>query len=73
MSTKPIVDYHIVYAVALITVVLAGVGATWGLGHWWATLPVVRDHAWLRCRPLELASLGGSHPPARPGEKSAGS
>ncbi|QFZ19679.1 DoxX family membrane protein [Saccharothrix syringae] len=48
MSTNPIVDYHIVYAVALIAVAFAGAGATWGLGRWWAGLPVVRDHAWLR-------------------------
>ncbi len=34
MSTNPIVDYHIIYAVALITVALAGAGATWGLGRW---------------------------------------
>ncbi|MEU4769078.1 hypothetical protein AB0H12_38100 [Actinosynnema sp. NPDC023794] len=48
MSTNPIIDYHVVYAVSLIAVALTGAGATWGLGRWWATLPVVRDHAWLR-------------------------
>jgi thiosulfate dehydrogenase (quinone) large subunit len=48
MSTNPVIDYHIVYAAALIAVALAGAGATWGLGRRWATLPVVRDHAWLR-------------------------
>ncbi|WP_033439177.1 DoxX family membrane protein [Saccharothrix sp. NRRL B-16314] len=48
MSTNPVIDYHIVYAVALIAIALAGAGATWGLGRWWATLPVVRDHTWLR-------------------------
>ncbi|MEV8438735.1 hypothetical protein AB0425_15275 [Actinosynnema sp. NPDC051121] len=47
-STNPIIDYHIVYAIALIVVAVAGAGATWGLGRWWATLPIVRDHAWLR-------------------------
>ncbi|MGM1062608.1 hypothetical protein, partial [Saccharothrix sp. Mg75] len=39
-STNPIVDYHIIYAVALIAVALTAAGATWGLGRWWATLPV---------------------------------
>ncbi|MEV1122037.1 hypothetical protein AB0I91_43880 [Actinosynnema sp. NPDC049800] len=48
MSTNPVIDYHIIYAAALIAVAAAGAGATWGLGRWWATLPVVRDHAWLR-------------------------
>ncbi|MEU7058656.1 hypothetical protein [Streptomyces sp. NPDC046197] len=48
MSTNPFVDYHVIYAVALIAVAAAGAGATWGLGRGWAGLPVVRDHAWLR-------------------------
>ncbi|GAA0250456.1 DoxX family membrane protein [Saccharothrix mutabilis subsp. mutabilis] len=48
MSTNPIVDYHVIYAVALIALAFAGAGATWGLGRWWAGLPMVRDHAWLR-------------------------
>lgn len=48
MSTNPIIDYHIIYAVVLIAIAVAGAGAAQGLGRWWATLPVVRDHAWLR-------------------------
>ncbi|GAA1331656.1 DoxX family membrane protein [Saccharothrix algeriensis] len=48
MSTNPVVDYHVIYAVALIAVAAAGAGATWGLGRWWAGLPIVRDHTWLR-------------------------
>ncbi|MEV1011783.1 hypothetical protein [Streptomyces sp. NPDC049881] len=48
MSTNPFVDYHVIYAVALIALAVAGAGATWGLGRVWARLPVVRDHAWLR-------------------------
>ncbi|MFI6560197.1 hypothetical protein [Streptomyces sp. NPDC050534] len=48
MSTNPLVDYHVIYAVALIAVAVTGAGATWGLGRQWARLPVVRDHAWLR-------------------------
>ncbi|WP_405995292.1 hypothetical protein [Streptomyces sp. NBC_00986] len=48
MSSNPFVDYHLIYAVVLIALAAAGAGATWGLGKVWATLPVVRDHTWLR-------------------------
>ena len=48
MSTNPFVDYHVIYAAALIAVAAAGAGATWGLGRLWARLPIVRDHTWLR-------------------------
>ncbi|WP_405586174.1 hypothetical protein [Streptomyces sp. NBC_01190] len=47
MSSNPIVDYHLVYALAMIAFALAAAGATWGLGRRWAQLPVVRDHRWL--------------------------
>jgi thiosulfate dehydrogenase (quinone) large subunit len=48
MSTNPVIDYHIIYAVALIAVALTHAGDTWGLGRQWAHLPQVRDNAWLR-------------------------
>lgn len=48
MSSNPLIDYHVLYAVVLIALAVAGAGATWGLGRTWAGLPVVRDHAWLR-------------------------
>jgi len=48
MSSNPFVDYHLIYAVVIIALAAAGAGATWGLGKVWATLPVVRDHTWLR-------------------------
>ncbi|MFF5406783.1 hypothetical protein ACFY8K_28585 [Streptomyces misionensis] len=48
MSTNPFVDYHVVYAAALIAVAATGAGATLGLGRLWARLPIIRDHAWLR-------------------------
>ncbi|OIJ94538.1 DoxX family membrane protein [Streptomyces colonosanans] len=48
MSTNPIVNYHVIYAAALIAMAAAGAGATWGLGRLWARLPFVRDHVWLR-------------------------
>ncbi|MFJ8142346.1 hypothetical protein [Streptomyces sp. NPDC096013] len=48
MSSNPFADYHLIYAVVLIALAVAGAGVTWGLGKLWATLPVVRDHTWLR-------------------------
>ncbi|MFF7442707.1 hypothetical protein [Streptomyces sp. NPDC008122] len=48
MSTNPFVDFHVVYAAALVVLAAAGAGATWGLGQLWARLPFVRDHSWLR-------------------------
>jgi thiosulfate dehydrogenase [quinone] large subunit len=47
MSTNPIVDYHIIYALVLIALALTYAGHTWGLGRWWAGLPFVRRHRWL--------------------------
>ena len=47
-STNPAVDYHIVYALALIVIAATAAGDTWGLGAWWKTLPFVRKHSWLR-------------------------
>ncbi|WP_405848169.1 hypothetical protein [Streptomyces sp. NBC_01518] len=48
MSSNPFADYHLIYAIVLIALAAAGAGATWGLGKLWATLPIVRDHTWLR-------------------------
>ncbi|MGQ4481698.1 hypothetical protein [Streptomyces sp. SAS_276] len=48
MSSNPFADYHLIYAIVLIALAAAGAGVTWGLGKLWATLPVVRDHTWLR-------------------------
>jgi thiosulfate dehydrogenase [quinone] large subunit len=41
-STNPLVDYHVVYALALIVLAALSAGDTWGLGTWWKRLPVVR-------------------------------
>jgi thiosulfate dehydrogenase (quinone) large subunit len=46
-STNPITDYHFIYAVSAVTVALTYAGNTWGLGRWWAKLPVVQKHRWL--------------------------
>jgi thiosulfate dehydrogenase [quinone] large subunit len=47
MSTNPIVDYHIIYALVLIAVALTYAGNTWGLGRLWARLPFVQRNHWL--------------------------
>ena len=47
MSTNPIVDYHIIYALALIALALTYAGHTWGLGRLWARLPLVHRCRWL--------------------------
>jgi thiosulfate dehydrogenase [quinone] large subunit len=47
MSTNPIVDYHIIYALAMVAVALTYAGNTWGLGRLWARLPFVRRNPWL--------------------------
>ena len=46
MSTNPILDYHVIYALALIVFAVTYAGNTWGLGRWWAALPFVRDQRW---------------------------
>jgi len=47
MSTNPLVDYHIIYALALIALAVTYAGHTWGLGRRWARLPFVNRHRWL--------------------------
>ena len=46
-STNPIVDYHIIYALALIVVAATAAGTTWGFGSQWKSLSIVRSQAWL--------------------------
>lgn len=47
-STNPLVDYHIIYALALIVVAATSAGDTWGVGRQWRSLPIVRSLSWLR-------------------------
>ncbi|MFL6123631.1 hypothetical protein [Actinophytocola sp.] len=48
MSTNPIIDYHIIYGLVLITLALIAAGNTWGLGRTWANLDIVKKYPWLR-------------------------
>jgi len=46
MSTNPLIDYHVIYAIALIVIALTYAGNTWGLGQKWAALPIVQRQHW---------------------------
>jgi len=41
-STNPLVDYHVIYALALIVLAVTHAGRHYGLGEAWARLPIVR-------------------------------
>lgn len=47
MSTNPIVDYHLLYALVLIVLALVNAGAIWGLGNAWARIEFVNRNRWL--------------------------
>ena len=46
-STNPAVDYHIIYALALIVIAATAAGDKWGFGAAWRSLPFVRTQRWL--------------------------
>jgi thiosulfate dehydrogenase [quinone] large subunit len=46
-STNPAVDYHIIYALALIVIAALSAGDTWGFGRVWKSLPLVQKMPWL--------------------------
>lgn len=48
MSTNPIIDYHIIYALVLIVLAAVAAGNVWGFGHRWAQIGFVKDNRWLR-------------------------
>nr|WP_235999031.1 DoxX family membrane protein [Qaidamihabitans albus] len=48
MSTNPLIEYHIIYALVLIVLAAVYAGNTWGLGRRWADLGFVRRNHWLR-------------------------
>jgi thiosulfate dehydrogenase [quinone] large subunit len=48
MSTNPILDYHIVYALVLIWLAIVAAGNIWGFGKAWANLDIVAKNPWLR-------------------------
>ncbi|GIE31296.1 membrane protein [Actinoplanes italicus] len=46
-SSNPLVDYHVVYGLGAAVLALTYAGHTWGLGRWWARLPLVQKNRWL--------------------------
>ncbi|MFC7532807.1 hypothetical protein [Actinoplanes sp. GCM10030250] len=46
-SSNPVVDYHVIYGLSAAVVALTYAGHTWGLGRWWAGLPIVQKNRWL--------------------------
>jgi thiosulfate dehydrogenase [quinone] large subunit len=46
-STNPLTDYHFIYAVVFVVLALTYAGSTWGLGKYWAKLPIVHKNRWL--------------------------
>ncbi|HEY7596106.1 MAG TPA: hypothetical protein VH969_23385 [Actinophytocola sp.] len=48
MSTNPIIDDHIIYALVLIVLAVVAAGNVWGFGRMWARLRFVKDNHWLR-------------------------
>jgi thiosulfate dehydrogenase [quinone] large subunit len=45
-STNPLIDYHVIYALALVVVAATQAGRTWGIGGAWRRIPFVRAHPW---------------------------
>ncbi len=46
-SNNPLVDYHIIYALALIVIATLSAGDTWGAGRAWKRLGIVQKMPWL--------------------------
>lgn len=42
LANNPFLDEHLIYAVVLIGLALAGAGETLGLGRWWGNTALVR-------------------------------
>ena len=45
---NPFMDYHILYALTLVLLTLAGAGSTLGLGQAWNRLGIVQRHSFLQ-------------------------
>jgi thiosulfate dehydrogenase [quinone] large subunit len=46
-ENNPIVDDHLIGALAVLAVALVHAGDTWGLGRWWKSQPVVQQNRWM--------------------------
>lgn len=48
MSTNPVLDYHLLYALVMIGLAVVVSGNVWGFGKAWARLDLVARNPWLR-------------------------
>ncbi|HET9142497.1 hypothetical protein [Actinophytocola sp.] len=46
-STNPLIDYHVIYALAMISLALLYAGNRWGLGRRWSQMSIVQRNRWL--------------------------
>ena len=46
-ETNPVVDEHVIGALALLALALVHAGDTFGFGRWWKQQPVVAENRWL--------------------------
>jgi thiosulfate dehydrogenase [quinone] large subunit len=47
-ASNPFMDDHLIYAMVLVALALAGAGRFLGLGHAWERLPIVQRHPFLK-------------------------
>ncbi len=47
-ANNPVVDDHLVYAVLLLALAVSGAGQWFGLGKWWANMPIVKKFSILQ-------------------------
>lgn len=46
-SQNPLVDNHVIYAIAVVALAAVGAGNYLGLGKWWSSLDIVKKNPWL--------------------------
>src|SRR3989338_202417 len=47
-ANNPVIDEHVIYALALLSLHSVDAGKTWGIGEWWEKLDLVRKFPVLR-------------------------
>jgi thiosulfate dehydrogenase [quinone] large subunit len=47
-STNPFVDYHLIFAAAIVVLAILAAGRTWGLGRKWESTHLVSRMGWLK-------------------------
>ena len=44
LENNPVVDDHFIGMIVMVVLALGAAGTTWGLGRWWSSTDVVREH-----------------------------